>query len=191
MRCVDISYLFKENILGYAEVLLNMVLNKFCCCLDLHVGAILISVFQIVSGLLPLIKWTVWVNIVIAIVLVASGKCLLYGTIRRYPTTMFVSLFLSMVGIIFYIVAVIMAIIILKNLDINGPNFAEIAAEDIAYAILTISMFECIFLHLYLQFAYADQERIKYFMKISTIFTDEKILPFKLKWFLLRHLNFI
>ena len=115
-----------------------MVLNKFCCCLDLNVGAILISVFQIVSGLLPLIKWTVWVNIVIAIVLVASGKCLLYGTIRRYPTTMFVSLFLSMVGIIFYIVAVIMAIIILKNLDINGPNFAEIAAEDIAYAILMI-----------------------------------------------------
>ena len=104
-----------------------MVLNKFCCCLDLHVGAILISVFQIVSGLLPLIKWTVWVNIVIAIVLVASGKCLLYGTIRRYPTTIFVSLFLSMVGIIFYIVAVIMAILILKNLDINGPNFAEIA----------------------------------------------------------------
>ena len=104
--------------------------------MDLHVGAIFISVLQIVSGLLPLIRWTVWVNIVIAIVFVASGKCLLYAKIRRYPTTMFVSLFLSMVGIIFYIVAVIMSIFVLTNLDINGPNFAEIAAEDIAYAIL-------------------------------------------------------
>ena len=34
----------------------------------------------------------------------------------------------------------------------------------------SISMFECIFLHLYLQFAYADQERLKYFMKISILF---------------------
>ena len=112
-----------------------MVLNKCCCCLSLRTGAILIAIFQIVIGLIPLIGLVTWNTVVIAILCVASGKCLLYGTFTNHLPTIMMSLFTSMIVVVFYVVAVINSIIVISGLDTNGPNFAEIAAKDIAFGI--------------------------------------------------------
>ena len=112
-----------------------MVLNKCCCCLNLRTGAILIAIFQIVTGLIPLIGLVTWNTVVVAIICVVSGKCLLYGTLTNHLATIMMSLILSMIAVVFYIVAVITSIVIICGLDSNGPNFVEIAAKDIAFGI--------------------------------------------------------
>ena len=110
-------------------------LNQCCCCIDPRKGIVLIALFQIVVGLIPLIRLVTWNTVVIAIVCVASGKCLLYGSFTNHCTTILMSLFLSIVAVVFYVVAVIISIVVITGLDTNGPNFGEIASKDIAFGI--------------------------------------------------------
>ena len=116
-----------------------MVLDKCCCCLDLRIGAILIAIFQIISSLVTCVSLVTWNTVVIAILCVASGKCLLFGVIRPHQTATMVSLVLSMAGVLFYVVAVIMSIIVITSIDPQNPNFYEIASKDIAYGVSMIS----------------------------------------------------
>ena len=102
---------------------------------DLRAGIVFMALFQIVVGLIPLIGLVTWNTVVIAIVCVASGKCLLYGVFTNHRTTIMMSLFLSIVAVVFYVVAVIISIVVIAGLDTNGPNFGEIASKDIAFGI--------------------------------------------------------
>ena len=96
---------------------------------------IFVAIFQIVVSFVTVVSLTTWNTVVLAILCMASGKCLLFGGIRNYPVTCIISLALTIGAVLFYIIAAIMSINIITNMDENNPNFWEIAAKDIAYGI--------------------------------------------------------
>ena len=112
-----------------------MDFNKLCCCLNPRTGIILVAIFQIVFGLIPLIYLVTWNTVLLAILCMASSKFLFYGIFSNSLTPIRISLSLSVVAVAFYVIGVVISIVVIAGLDKNGPNFIEIAMRDIIYGI--------------------------------------------------------
>ena len=112
-----------------------MDFNKLLCCQNPKTGLILVAIFQIAFGLIPVIYLVTWNTVVIAIVCMASSKFLFYGIFSSNLTPIRISLYLSVVGVAFYVIGVVTSIVVIAGLDKNGPNFVEIAKRDIIYGI--------------------------------------------------------
>ena len=117
--------------------------RKFCGCLDLRTGMIFVAIFQMVVSLVTVVSLTTWNTVVLAILCMASGKCLLFGGIRNYPVTCIISLALTVGAVLFYMIASIMSIKVITNMDENNPNFLEVAAKDIACGISMMVLAIC------------------------------------------------
>ena len=120
---------------SYSITSQNMDFNKLLCCQNPKTGLILVAIFQIVCGLIPVIYLVTWNTVFIAIVCLGSSKLLFYGILSNNLTPIRISLYLSVIGVAFYVVGVVTSIVVIAGLDTNGPNFVEIGKRDIIYGI--------------------------------------------------------
>ena len=102
-----------------------MAFNRFCCCLDLRSGAIIIAVLEIFGGTCTIATDTYWYSCVLTAASWVSGGLLLWGAIRYHRIATLLSLISLMITIVFYAITAILLCVHCSDVDKNGDPDCE------------------------------------------------------------------
>ena len=84
-----------------------MVLNEYCCCVDLRVGVVVIGILEILKGLACLVFTIDWDTVLTAIAYVVAGICIIIGGIRRNTTPLLITLVFLGIGASFLALSIL------------------------------------------------------------------------------------
>ena len=89
------------------------MLSKCCCCISLRTGSIILSIIGILGGIGTLIYYYgYWVYIVDAGVYLVAYGALLFGALKRNPTSVLVNLVLTGIGVVVGMILGIFALLV-------------------------------------------------------------------------------
>ena len=125
-----------------------MVFNKCCCCVDLRSGCIIIGILQIFGGL-GNFRFLDWITIITGIVNIASGACLLFGSIKYNQIGILINLICTAVATVLgFVVAILFFIGASASINEESDDFLIdiiVGGIFLAAVVVEIYLWLCIF----------------------------------------------